>query len=342
MLVILAVLVGVGMWQTGGKRAGRGFLVLSHEPQGIMGTTCTISTVVLQGGEEIAGRAISEAENTLRKMELLMSSWLSSSEISRFNIAGAGIQIELAPESMKVLRHAHSAFEKSGGAFDVTIGPLIRLWRQGAERNLLPSEEEISDARTSSNWDQIELNPTGALKKVEGTQVDLGGITKGFAIDLAVEVMEETSIEGGLVDVGGDIRVFGTPHHGQLWKVDIRDPSGDGIIKSIGIRSGAVCTSGDYSRFYEIEGRRFSHIIDPRTGWPAAVTASVTVYAETALDGDIWATTLSVLGIEGLKMLPQGMEAMLIVKKDDGYSLLSTPGFRELFLVEGFEDTDRE
>lgn len=330
----LAVLVVIGMWQTRGERHTASYMALSTEPEGIMGTSCMLSAIALPDSEDRSRQALLDAEQTLRGLEMLMSSWLEGSEISRFNSAGAGLEFRLSAESLHVLEMAHAAFTTTGGAFDITVGPLIKLWRRASETGVMPYEEELMAARATSNWDLIELVPEGAVKRGAGAEVDLGGIAKGYAIDRAVEAMRRTGANGGLVDVGGDLRVFGIPPEGGLWVVDVRNPFGAGRLARIGITSGAVCTSGNYSRFFEIEGARFSHIIDPRSGRPATSTTSVTVVAETAVEGDIWATALSVLGPQGMEQLPVGIEAILVVGEEEDFRLYTTPGFRDLYQEE--------
>ena len=333
-VIAVAVLVAIGMWQTRGERRGDEYLTFTAAPQGIMGTSCHLSAVVPSNSEQLARPALTEAEQVLRGVEVVMSSWLESSEISRFNRAGTGQEIRLSSASVEVLEKARAAYLTTDGTFDITVGPLIRLWRRAGQRGVLPGDEELDTARARSSWELIELRPEGAVKKEAGAEVDLGGIAKGYAIDLAVEAMRREGATGGMVDVGGDLRVFGTPPSGRLWQVDVRSPFGAGRLARVGIASGAVCTSGNYSRFYEIAGRRYSHIIDPRSGRPAAAAASVTVIAGTALEGDIWATALSVLGPEGMERLPTGIEALLIVGEKEDYRLLTTAGFRNLYLEE--------
>jgi thiamine biosynthesis lipoprotein len=165
---------------------------------------------------------------------------------------------------------------------------------------------------------------------VAGRGRDLGGIAKGWAIDRAAEVLRRAGVSGGMVDVGGDLVCFGQPPDGQSWPVDIQDPLGPGHLASLHVSGGAVCTSGGYARFVEIGGRRYSHIIDARTGRPAEAALSVTVVAADAVTADIWATALSVLGTAGLERLPEGVEAMMMVGTEDDHRSICTAGLRAL------------
>ena len=327
LLVITSLIVGVALWQTRSEREIIRFITLTSEPEGIMGTTCQLAVVTLPVDEERAEEALARAESVLRGIELEVSSWLDGSLITRFNRASAGEKIALSDISYAILRHAQVAYQVTGGAFDVTIRPLILLWRKSVPARLRPTPEEITRARETSSWDLINLQPEGITKRSDGVEVDLGGIAKGYAIDRAIETMRAAGVAGGLVDVGGDLRVFGQPPDGHAWQIEIRDPAGSGVIDHLSVESGAVCTSGDYSRFYEINGVRYSHIIDPKTGQPAAFAVSVTVVAPTALEGDIWATALSVLGPDGLDTLPEGIESMLIVWEGTAQTTISSARF---------------
>jgi len=307
----LAVLVGIGLWQTSGG-TGRGYVAVVREPVGIMGTSCRLVAVVREGDEEKAEEALAMAQAELSRIEGLMSSWIENSEISRFNAAGARQPVKLSAETLDLLRAARDASEATGGAFDVTCRPLIELWRAAGESGQRPTTAEIAEAQMVTGWLGITLSEHEAIKSSAPIRVDLGGIAKGYAIDRAVEAMREFGVAGGMVDVGGDLRCFGRPPSGHAWGVQVRDPFADRVFGEFSLEEGAVCTSGGYARFTEIEGRRYSHIIDPRRGEPVGHVVSASVVAPTAQTADIWATALSVLGEPGLEELPADVEALLI------------------------------
>ena len=295
-----------------------------------MGTDCTLAAVVPPGRRPDAKVVLKEAETVLRRVEARMSSWLDDSEIGRLNAAEAGIYVPLSPETLEVLRIARRAHRQTHGAFDVTCRPLVELWRAAGEHGHVPVQSELAAARDESNWGLIELSDTGATKRSATARVDLGGIAKGWAIDRAADVLRRAGLDGGMVDVGGDLVCFGKPPTGDRWPVVVRNPLGEGHVAKLRISAGAVCTSGGYARFTEIAGRRYSHIIDPRTGQPADEVLSVTLLAADAATADVWATALSVLGPEGLKHLPVGVEAMMMVGTRDDHQILNTPGFADL------------
>ncbi len=329
LVAAVVLLVGIGLWQTR-RGARRGAAVLVREPARVMGTTCTLTAVPGPEGVASAEAALRDAEAALRAVEARMSVWIAGSEISRFNQAPAGEDVALSADTLEVLRAARRGAVQTRGAFDVTCGPLIELWRRAGSLDRLPTEAELAGARAASSWRLVHLDEDGARKDSGEARVDLGGIAKGYGTDRAVESLRRAGVEAGVVDVGGDLRCFGHPPDKDRWPVDIRDPFRPGTIGALLVGDAAVCTSGNYARFAVIEGKRYSHIIDPRTGSPAEAAPSVTVVAPTAMAADMWATALSVLGREGLPLLPAGMEALLVLGTPEEPRIVCTPGAVEL------------
>ncbi len=330
-ILIVVALVVVGIWQIRESTALRLHAVV-RSPQRVMGTSCKLVAVVDASDVHNAQQALEEAEQAIRAVESKMSVWLENSEISVFNHAEAGIEIPLDESTLFVLRTSHDAFRDTDGAFDITCKPLIELWRDAADQNKIPSAEEIKQARLQSNWDLIELKESGVVKQKSSIQVDLGGVAKGFAIDCATEILKESGAAGGMVDIGGDLAVFGRTPDDDSWTVDIKDPFSEGCLGHIKVTNAAVCTSGNYARFTTINGMRFSHIIDPRTGKPADAVPSVTVVAKSAMAADIQATALSVLGSKGFYLIPEGFEVLMVEGKTEEHIIIVTPKFHELLL----------
>ena len=317
------VLVGILWWHMSRPQT------VVREPRAVMGTNCRLVAVVPGYRVGQADAWLRQSEETLRQLESKMSTWIDASEISRLNAAPAGGEMNISPETLEVLRAAREAYDRTGGVFDVTCRPLVLLWRTAGQSGQMPTDEEITTAREASSWDQILVNEDGTVVKLrDSCCVDLGGIAKGLAIDKAVEAIEQSSLVGGLVDVGGDLRLLGTDTGGRPWIAAVKNPFDEGVLLEIEVGPQAVCTSGDYARGIELDGKHLSHIIDPRTGRPAKAAASVTVVAPTALEADIWATALSVLGPEGLAELPDGVEALLVVRTEGAMRLLATPGMK--------------
>lgn len=324
----LVVLVVVGQWRVAVHDADRS-VVSVRRPRGVMGTDCVLAAVTAERDTATAEAALDAAEAVLRQVEARMSSWLDDSEISRLRRAAAGVLVPLSPDTVAVLAAARQAFEDTDQAFDVTCRPQIELWQAAGAAAELPSDAAIAEARRASRWADLELAEGGVVKRSASAGVDLGGIAKGRGIDQALQVMRRMGMRGGLVDVGGDLACFGRQPGGHPWLVAIKDPAQPGTVAQLRVEDCAVATSGDYARYVEIAGQRYSHILDPRSGRPTQAARSATVIANTALAADVWATALSVLGAEGLPRVPEGIEALLICGGADDPRLVCTPAFRD-------------
>jgi thiamine biosynthesis lipoprotein len=331
LVVLLALLTAVGLWQTHRGRPQQERLVaLTVEPEGVMGTSCRLAVTIGRSGARSAAKGLEQAEEVIRGIESRMSVWLEDSEISRLNRAPAGRSVPLSSETRELLARARRAADETRGAFDVTVGPLVLLWRRAAEAGRVPSPAELAEARSRSRWEHFEPTAGGLRKSSEGARVDLGGIAKGYAIDRAVAILSARAPQGGMVDIGGDVRVWGRPPQSDRWEVDVQDPFGSRPLVSLRVAEGAVCTSGDYARFVEVEGRRYSHIIDPRSARPAEGVVSVTVTAPDAETADIWATALSVLGPDGVLVMPIENEVLFLLGEPQRRRLIATPGMAAL------------
>ena len=335
--VAFVALVGVALWKTSDGRTEAGLEAHVRIPAGVMGTTCRLIAVTDAssdvGSAARAASALIEAEARLRAVEARMSVWIEESEVSRLNRAPVGRPTPLSSDTLRVLHVARAATQQTGGAFDATCRPMIELWRRAGRDGRWPSDDAIAAARAASCWEGLRSTSTSVVRLDEGFGVDLGGVAKGYAIDRALEALGAADLRGGLVEVGGDLACFGCAPDGGAWRVEIKGfaEEADDVGTVLGaIRldvGGAVCTSGDYARFSEIEGRRVSHIVDPRTGRPADAVASVTVVAPDAMTADVWATALSVLGEDGLDRLPDGVEARLDFRAAPPHKTRRTNGF---------------
>jgi thiamine biosynthesis lipoprotein len=238
------------------------------------------------------------------------------------------------PEVTAVLRESLAIADASGGAFDPTILPLTQLWSFDTGGRL-PEPREIERAVQRVDYTRLRIDPDGNVILPEGFGLDLGGIAKGAVVDLLAEVLDERIGPNYLIDAGGDILVSGLKEGGRQWVIAIRHPRDpqEFVGKlSLGARNRkiAVVTSGDYERYFEQDGRRYHHILDPRTGYPAQGTASVTVIAPTCARADALATAVFVLGPErGLALLEDSEDAEGLILGDDGAGLAAsaTDGF---------------
>lgn len=300
----------------------------------VMGTDAAL--VVCASDAASARRMIAPAVCRLRAVEAAMSTYRPESEISRLNRLGARQEVALSPATMRALKASVEFSRRTGGAFDVTYAPLRTLWRGAQREDVLPSGEQIDTALRAVGSEKLLLTAGAARFAVDGMEVDLGGIAKGLAIDLAAEAMRETGAVKGLIDVGGDMRLIGTREGGEKWKVQLKDPRpGDHPPIFLRLADCAVATSGDYARYFHVGGRRLSHIIDPRTGQPLRDVPSATVVAPDATSADALATAASVLGPqEGVELVNsmEGVECMIMARAPDSdeASLHYSAGFRAL------------
>ncbi|MCP4379562.1 MAG: FAD:protein FMN transferase, partial [bacterium] len=261
-----------------------------RSPVAIMGTCTELTAIAPASQWEKADAALQKAEQALRNVEAKMSSWMKATELARFNAARAGKACELSETTIALLRLSKQLAKQTDGAFDITCRPIIQVWREAKKAKRLPTDLQIAQAISNCGWDKIELQSDSASKKIDGACVDLGGIAKGFGIDQATKALESAGLSGGMVNVGGDVRCFGKRSDGGPWRIGIRNPfTGAPTFAIIKLSSGAVCTSGNYERYFEIDSKRYSHIVDPRTGRPVNIAPSVTVVAPTATAADAWA-----------------------------------------------------
>jgi len=330
----------VGLWRS--RAAAERLVVVQAGSRTLMGTVSRLTAVTRFDRAQGARIILKDAMTAIRDVESRMSVHLDSSALSRFNAAPAGEAFALPADVIDVLGRARAMAEASGGAFDPTCRPVIQLWRRGAAEGRQPTPHEIAARLAWVGMDKIRIGPDAATKAVAGVQVDLGGIAKGFAIDRATAVLVASDLPGGQVDVGGDLRCFGRTHLGEPWPVKIRHPFAVAEGRTCGtmhLTDAAVATSGDYHRSFEIAGRRYSHIFDPRTGRPVQGRPSVTVVSlpagaarPSAADADAWATALSVLGPAGLGLVEQrpGLEALIVTGTPEAHQVHMTGGFAAL------------
>lgn len=290
-----------------------------------MGTTWSVK-VVSQSSPD-AHVLQNEIQGELDLVNGLMSNWDPNSEVSQFNRAAAGCY-PISQHTFRVADVSMQLTELSDGLFDVTVGPLIELWGFGTEftADQMPSQEAIDETLKRVDHDFLALNPGEWCKSIDELFVNLSATAKGYGVDLVAEKLESHGFENYLVEVGGELRVSGNNLQGEPWRVGIEKPAADssdqmvqGVLE---LTSGAVATSGDYRNYFEHEGVIYSHIIDPRSGYPVPhEVASVTVVHDSALWADGWATALLAMGPEvGLQMADAiGLKVMMVVRSGEGY-----------------------
>jgi len=308
--------------------------------EGIMGTRTELTVVVPAGRSEAGRSALTAAEGALRDVEAMMSPFLAASPVSRFNAAKAGQAVGVPAELASLLERARTFTRLSDGAFDVTVGPVVKLWKAAGKAGRKPDAKALADARSRVGMENLTVAGGKAVKKIDGLELDLGAIAKGYGVDAAADAMKRTAgVRGGLVNVGGEIRSFGVKPDGSGWRIGVQHPFRKGVWCAVMVLGdAAVATSGDYERFAMIDGVRYSHIVDPRTAMPVRRTHSVTVVVRaregkpaSCTDADAWATALSVLGPPGLKKLEgAAVEALVITGTPARPEIHMTPGFAAL------------
>ncbi|GAB6068213.1 FAD:protein FMN transferase ApbE [Methylothermus subterraneus] len=268
-----------------------------------------------------------QLEARLEEVDKQMSTYLPDSELSRFNRSESLDWQPVSEDLAKVVATALEVSRWSEGAFDVTVGPLVNLWGFGPDpkRTEAPFAEAIEAAKARIGYQNLEvrLAPPALRKRRPDLYVDLSAIAKGFAVDRLGEYLESLGIYDYLVEIGGEVRVRGKSPRGKGWRIAIEKPVPKvrQIEKVLELSDIAVATSGDYRNYFEADGKRFSHTIDPRTGWPIAHRlASVTVLCHTTMQADALATALMVLGPESgfAKAEKENIAALFIVKENEG------------------------
>jgi len=301
-----------------------------------MGTTWRIKIVDMPDGVDRSRLAAAVAD-ILEIVNRQMSTYRPESEISRFNAATASAAV--SDDTLKVTAEALRIARLSGGAFDPTIGPLVDLWGFGAHGDGLrvPTSHNIDAVRAATGFAKIGMAPDARRldKRADTLQLDLNGIAKGFGVDRLAEHLESVGIGHYLVEIGGELRGRGWNPHGGAWRVGIERPAGavgaaGAVQRVVRLNGMGLATSGDYRIFFEQAERRYSHILDPRTGRPVDHgLASVTVIAPTTMAADGLSTALMVLGAdEGVKFAEaHGIAAFFITRRGRGYAESAASAF---------------
>jgi len=302
-----------------------------------MGTVWTVRLSALPPG--VSGPALrADIEALLEQVNAEMSTYRADSVITAFNQAAGGEAVRLPAGFVAVLSEALYWAEATDGAFDPTAGPLVNLWGFGPpqHRDDIPEAQAIQETRAQVGWERLEFVPErGTLIQPGGIYLDLSGIAKGWGVDVLAEHLIERGVGGFLVDIGGDLRTHGRRPDGRAWRVAIERPR-PGVRELqdvLELGSVALATSGDYRNFFEAGGRRFSHLIDPRTGFPVDHdTVSVTVVAERCVTADALATALSILSLEEAWALAIERDLAVLWLVADGDTLMerATPAFARL------------
>ncbi|MDD5218519.1 MAG: FAD:protein FMN transferase [Candidatus Omnitrophica bacterium] len=270
---------------------------VSHRKETVMGAA---NEIIIAGKNRAEReRILKEAFKILHAIDGKMSLYQSSSEIARLNAKGFAEPQQVSPETFEVIEKSAEAYRETGGAFDITILPLMRLWGFYGKKHGVPAEEAIQQTLLLTGTNRLRLDPQNSKVgfSVPGMGIDLGGIAKGYACDKVVTYLKSQGIQCALVNIGGTVYALGLSPNGKPWRVGLRHPRDPGMVfQVLPLENQAVATSGDYAQFFIADGKRYAHILDPQTGYPARHLVSVSVIAPSATTADILSTALFVLG----------------------------------------------
>lgn len=301
----------------------------------VFGTSYHINVVLTEDQERLETLA-SGIDEVLEGVDASMSTWREDSELSRFNQRSDQSEwVPVSADLLRVLQKAEEISTMTAGAFDVTIGPVVNLWGFGPEARpeQIPSEESLSRVLAATGFEKLELRvDPPAVRATPPQYVDLSAIAKGYGVDAVARFLESEGVEAYLVEIGGEVSVNGRKPDGSTWRLAIEQPMAEGraVNRVVALESRAMATSGDYRNYYESEGRRYSHTIDPETGEPIAhKLASVTVIADDCMTADALATGFNVMGYERANELAvrENIPAYFIVRTDEGFETHQTPAF---------------
>lgn len=308
-----------------------------EERRAKMGTTFEVQVRVPSAEDGRA--AIDAAFEEIDRVEALLSEWRETSEISALNRAAGGAPVAIGDDLRAVLARASEISERTGGAFDVTFAACGGLW-SFREPYRVAAEAELAECRTHVGWRKVLLDAEGGTAALPDPSMKIGiaGIGKGYGVDRAAAVLESRGIRDYIVDGGGDIRLSASPGK-RPWTVGIAHPRRPGALwGSVSEASGAIVTSGDYEAFFERDGIRYHHILDPRTGHPSSGVSAVTVIAPDATTADALATGLMVLGSERGMALVESLpdvEALFLVEDREHSRSSGFPPVRPAASTEG-------
>jgi FAD:protein FMN transferase len=268
---------------------------------------CTYSITVYGREEREMKQIVNEALDEIDRIDRLMSHYKKDSPLSMINREASKGPVRVEPELFDFISECVKYSRESDGAFDITVGPLMKAWGFFRDEGRLPSDSELSKARSSTGYQHIILNEKERTIRFDrdGVELDLGGIAKGYAVDRAVNLLKARGIERALVNAGGStIYGLGSPPDSSGWEIKIEDPIDHRKpAATISLNNRALSISGSYQKFFEVDGVRYSHILDPRTGLPVQRVLSVAVITETGTSGDALDNVFYVLGVEKSRKL---------------------------------------
>ena len=293
-----------------------------------------VSITVVSRSEDQAQKAINASFDELDRLAALLNFYSDTSEISRINREAGEKPVKVSKDTLDIIEKAVYVSEMTDGAFDVTVGPLVKLW--DLQKQIIPNKKSIEEKQKLVGYKNIVIDKgasTVYIKK-KGGQIDLGGIIKGYAVDKVVGVLHKNGIKSGVVAVGGEIRLLGTKPDGTSWGIGVQNPRPKGpddqVFATLQLSDKALSTSGDYIRYFEKNGVRYHHLLDPKTGYPSRQCGSATIIADNNTTTD---------GFSKLFIL--GPQNGLAVAKKLGFDVLFIDCNGKVVMSDGIKDTIR-
>lgn len=290
--------------------------VTVHKTLKLMGSRFDITVVA--ANEEIGYINIDEAIAEIKRIEKMISSWDPESETAQIN-KNAGIKpVKVSLELFKLIERAKQISEITDGAFDISYSSMDTIWKFDGSMTTMPSQEAVKESIAKVGYEKIILDPEEltVFLKHKGMKISFGAIGKGFAADKTKELLVSKQVVGGIINASGDLTTWGTKASGEKWLIGIANPlSKDKVFSWLPIVESSVATSGNYEKFVMFNGKKYTHIIDPRTGYPSKGVNSVSVFAKSAELCDALATAVFIMGKEaGLSLIDQlgGTEVILV------------------------------
>lgn len=270
-----------------------------------------VSVQIYTDSEAKANLVFDRVDARMEELEGILSAHLPDSDVAKLDGLGGIEPVPVNSATLAVIGTALDYAQRTGGAFDITLAPVLRLYNFSPGNERRPSQTQLKEALSLVDWQRVELNPeAGTVYLTEaGMNIDLGGVAKGYIIDRCLDILRENGIEFGLINAGGDIGLLAGKPDGSPWRVGLKNPETPSAnFAIIEVSQGAIATSGDYERFFIEGGKRYHHIIDPRTGMPADKVRSVTILAGNAQVADLLSTAVFVMGPEQGLAFVEGLQ----------------------------------
>ncbi len=304
-----------------------------HEAMSFAMDTLMMFTVIHEDGDEI----IIDAEQEIRRLENLLSVTMESSDISKLNAAAGKKEVEVHDDVLELLQLGKDLGEKTGGLFDIAISPVVKAWGFTEEVKQVPAQETLDMLLPLTDPADVLLNEKTAYLQKEGMAVDLGGIAKGYTTDKVAQLMREKGVESGFFSLGGNLYFIGTKPNGEQWDATVANPlNADDYVGILTAKDQAVVTSGGYQRFFEENGKKYHHIIDPATGYPAeSGLLQVTIISDSGTEADVLSTALYIMGLEKALEFWQEQGDFEAIFVTEGGEVIATEGADVCFAFEG-------